>query len=192
MATEESFAKNFLNPLMECYGKTKFPDIRVKKIWEKVCKYPDHLLGKIANQIILTHDQFPGMATILNSCGEMGNEFMRGEIERIKARNNCSRCQSNGFLIINGFAYHCDACELGLMLYPAWPKYEGQVPFREKIEVLDDGSIRFENAKIIAYTRKINRINTEYRLILKDTFIMDKKRRPEGGLKKASFSDANF
>lgn len=185
MASREFFTEKFLAPLVECFGKTKFPSVRVQKIWEKIEHYPDYLIAQCADRIILNFDQFPGMSAILNTCGELGNEYMKSQADEIKKKINCSRCQSNGYIVVNNFAYQCDRCALGRMLYPAWPKYDGQVPFRESIERLEDGTIKYENAKIVAYTKRSDRINTEYRLIIKDHAITEKKK--DAGFKKLSF-----
>lgn len=148
MATEAVFQAKFIKPLVDCYGQIKFPGIRVQKIWERLKVYPDHLLALCADKIILNFDNFPGIQAILNTCAEVVGEQSKEESERIKASVICFKCRSQGVVVVNNNAYKCN-CQLGDLLYPAYPVYAGQVQFKEKIFYEEDGTKIIEDANYI-------------------------------------------
>lgn len=144
MATEEAFKNFFLSPLMECYGAQKFPNVRNKLLWSRVKSFPDQTLKQCADKIILNFDQFPGVQGILNTCAEVAGEFGREEAEKLKSSISCYKCNSHGVVQVNNYAYRC-ICKLGDLLYPSFPKYEGQLSQAEILEVQEDGTRIIEN-----------------------------------------------
>lgn len=144
MATEAKFTSDFIKPLVECYGQAKLPGVRIKRIWEKLKSFPDHILGQCADRIILNHDNFPGVFTIMNVCAEVGAEYSRSASEGIKDSVKCIRCRSQGVVIANNYAYKC-TCQLGELLYPVYPLYQGQVHIQEKTYFDEDGNRIFED-----------------------------------------------
>lgn len=187
MATEIAFQNKFVKPLVECYGQTKLPMVRIQKIWERVKELPDHLIAQCADRIILNFDNFPGVQGILNTCAEVGGEYARAEGERLKAEVKCIRCRSQGVVVANNYAYKC-TCQLGELLYPYYPRYQGQVHIQDKFEVDAEGNKTFENATYQSFVPAGCTDVRQVRTIIKEQVIVFKKPEPKGP-KMMSFDD---
>lgn len=144
MTKEDIFKQKLIAPLIECYGQQKLPAIRIKAIWEKLKTLPDVLFSKSADRIVLNHDNFPGVHTILNIAAEVSSEYMRTQSEDIKSKIRCSLCNSQGVRIINNYAYKC-TCQLGELCYPAYPLYAGQIQDKETVTTGESSEYIFEN-----------------------------------------------
>lgn len=186
MATEAHFQSKFIKPLIDCYGQNKFPEIRIKKIWERFKAFPDHLLSQCADRIILNFDNFPGLQTIFNTCAEVGAEFGKAEAEKLKKSIQCHKCSSQGVVVVSNLAYKCH-CQLGELLYPAYQKYGGQVEFDER-RYSDDEGHHFENAVIKAFRPKGSTNIRDLRVIIKEPNVLPFKKERQD-FKSLSFED---
>lgn len=176
VSKEDLFKQKFIKPLVDCYGQQKFPEVRVRAIWEKLKGIPEHLYSKAADKVVLNCDLFPGVQKILDTAGEVAYEFSKNESERLKEEIKCSRCRSQGVLVVDNFAYKC-TCQLGELLYPAYARYDGQAPFIDKISTGPNGEYIFENGTmhsiVPASCKDIRQIKTvikrpEFKLIKND------------------------
>jgi hypothetical protein len=166
MATQQSFQSNFIRPLVECYGQQRFPEIRVKALWEKLKIYPDHVLTQAVEKVILTFDNFPGVSEIMNTAGSIAGEYLKFREEELKASSSCFRCSSQGVIVANNYAYRC-SCELGEICYPAYPIYEGQVNVQGKIYQDEEGNRIYEDGNYLAISPKNSKNIRDFKFYLK-------------------------
>ena len=133
MGTEAKFRSDLIQPLSECYGMAKFPQVRVQAIWSRVKSLPDSTYKAIADKIILNHDNFPGLNGIMAVCYEYTNQYAAKESDRLKASSRCTRCSAQGVVVVGGlYAYRC-SCELGQLLYPNFAEYSGETKHSDQV-----------------------------------------------------------
>jgi hypothetical protein len=187
MSKEILFQTKFIKPLTECYGQNRLPSIRVQKIWERMKALPEHLYGQIVDRIILNHDNFPGIQVILDTCSSVGHEYAKAEHEKLKKSLNCSRCRSQGVIVVNNIALRC-TCQLGELLYPSYRQYAGQINHEEK-RYSDDEGHHFENGTMKAFRPHGSTSVKDLRVIIKDPadVLPFKKENPD--FKNISFDD---
>jgi hypothetical protein len=187
MSKEILFQTKFIKPLTECYGQNRLPSIRVQKIWERMKALPEHLYGQIVDRIILNHDNFPGIQVILDTCSSVGHEYAKAEHEKLKKSLNCSRCRSQGVIVVNNVALRC-TCQLGELLYPSYRQYAGQINQEEKSHTDSDGNYHFENGTHSSFVPKGSKSVRDVRVVVKDEKVLPFKKE-QSDFKSLSFND---
>jgi len=122
---EEKFRQLFVAPMIECYGQTRLPPVKIKYFWERMQKFPEHVVRQCADRIILNHETFPGVTNALQTCSEIIRAHNAKAAAEVQVGKQCFSCGNQGVKVINNHAYRC-TCDLGPMLYPAFPEYSGQ------------------------------------------------------------------
>lgn len=166
MVTQNYFKNEFCQAVIEAYGKEKFTSARIQSAWNSLKHLSDDVLKQGIPEIIKPIT-FPGVEKMVEICSRFQNEVIKHQMREMKATNDCVGCSGQGVRVVNNFAYRC-ICKLGDLLYPAFPKYAGQVPFKEIITQDAEGNTCKETYSHIYITHPTSREVKDCRFVLKD------------------------
>jgi hypothetical protein len=189
MVSKSYYQDDFCKAITEAYGKEKFTHARIRSTWDYVKHFNDSTLAAAIPEITKPI-MFPGVEEIQKICSRIYSDNQKYETKKLQDGEPCSWCSNNGAKLVNNYAYRCSRCKLGDVLYPAFPKYNGEVEFTEKTWMDDDGFRYIETASAIYKSKPGSKNIRDNSFVIKDRPLSQKQE--SSGPKLVKMSKENF
>jgi hypothetical protein len=189
MVSQNYYQADFCGAIIEAYGKERFTPARIRSTWDYVKHFNDSTLAAAISEITKPI-MFPGVEEILKICSRIYSDNQKLETRKLQEGEPCFWCNNSGAKFVNNYAYRCRNCKLGDVLYPSFPKYNGEVEFKEKTWTDEDGFRFIETANAIYKTKPGSKNIRDNSFVIKDRPLSQKQE--SSGPKLVKMSKENF